>query len=204
MHYPQRARIIPARAGFTSNPRPPGWGPGDHPRSRGVYQDLTLPAKRGTGSSPLARGLQSPWHSSHCRSRIIPARAGFTLFITYVTPMWSDHPRSRGVYAAGAMIVGSIAGSSPLARGLQRLFPRGPSRPGIIPARAGFTITHPNPRHSSADHPRSRGVYTHPPHNLPPGNGSSPLARGLPISSGVSKYIVGIIPARAGFTSPHI
>ena len=32
--------IIPARAGFTTTGGSPGWVPGDHPRSRGVYRDL--------------------------------------------------------------------------------------------------------------------------------------------------------------------
>ena len=91
-------------------------------------------------------------------------------------------------------------GSSPLARGLhgRRRFPA--SSGGIIPARAGFTRSSTRRRSRSRDHPRSRGVYpafftwavTVP--------GSSPLARGLHLSSDKSWSKVGIIPARAGFT----
>ena len=53
-----RARIIPARAGFTPQSTGPVRGRRDHPRSRGVYG---LPGRR-----------------AHLRPRIIPARAGFT------------------------------------------------------------------------------------------------------------------------------
>ena len=50
------------------------------------------------------------------------------------------------------------------------------------------------------DHPRSRGVYLDREHEAVPDGGSSPLARGLPITP--VQYEVGarIIPARAGFT----
>ena len=70
--------IIPARAGFTVW----SWGSmavsEDHPRSRGVY---FLPLRSEimfSGSSPLARGLHNPGGNLSVRSRIIPARAGFT------------------------------------------------------------------------------------------------------------------------------
>ena len=49
--------IIPARAGFTPRgPRGPSL-PGDHPRSRGVYDHVHSRVVREHGSSPLARGL---------------------------------------------------------------------------------------------------------------------------------------------------
>ena len=91
-----------------------------------------------------------------------------------------DHPRSRGVYPREVGAASLTAGSSPLARGLQRPHVQGVGRQGIIPARAGFTDA-------------ERRLQEHYP-------GSSPLARGLLerphelLSSG------GIIPARAGFT----
>ena len=93
------ARIIPARAGFTSTDRPRvsrcgGSSPlarglrfgrpmaygdaGDHPRSRGVYVQGGVVDFAIGGSSPLARGLL--WVGRVVRARwwIIPARAGFT------------------------------------------------------------------------------------------------------------------------------
>ena len=50
-------RIIPARAGFTSDSPSPALLRGDHPRSRGVYVVTNPEGIRSYGSSPLARGL---------------------------------------------------------------------------------------------------------------------------------------------------
>ena len=131
--------IIPARAGFTSD----GWvnndGPEDHPRSRGVYtgQHPTRPAC--SGSSPLARGLPRQTHHGVVGQGIIPARAGFTRFGWYFNGSPLDHPRSRGVYAGYPSGARSVAGSSPLARGLLPRHRPGARGRGIIPARAGFT-----------------------------------------------------------------
>ena len=93
-----------------------------------------------------------------------------------------------------------MSGSSPLARGLQRLtllqdFPN-----GIIPARAGFTDPKSTVRDRSWDHPRSRGVYLSCTVRMMVASGSSPLARGLRRGSDRREFPRGIIPARAGFT----
>ena len=74
----QAIRIIPARAGFTRRswwkyPSHP-----DHPRSRGVYQELAGRPPGRPGSSPLARGLLETGPYPPDAGRIIPARAGFT------------------------------------------------------------------------------------------------------------------------------
>ena len=133
------AGIIPARAGFTGPPgtRPPPWP--DHPRSRGVYQvpdplNICL-----TGSSPLARGLQSGVAGDAPDGGIIPARAGFTGFTRWRELLRGDHPRSRGVYARPYLHEKFIQGSSPLARGLRPGPVQGIRGRRIIPARAGFT-----------------------------------------------------------------
>ena len=52
------------------------------------------------------------------------------------------------------------------------------------------------------DHPRSRGVYILSLRILRYSSGSSPLARGLHVNSEKRERMVGIIPARAGFTHP--
>ena len=51
------------------------------------------------------------------------------------------------------------------------------------------------------DHPRSRGVYPTESEKTQWQTGSSPLARGLPSNFRTLSGMVGIIPARAGFTS---
>ena len=96
----------------------------------------------------------------------------------------TDHPRSRGVYLFSIREAGLMPGSSPLARGLPVLHPRGRAHARIIPARAGFT---------GSGSPGPAGRW-----------GSSPLARGLRTMIAGQDRKVGIIPARAGFTSTPI
>ena len=193
-------RIIPARAGFTHPRRGrPAW-PADHPRSRGVYLSPGGQVTPRMGSSPLARGLRRGGRRQRSCMRIIPARAGFTLPGRHHRAVPSDHPRSRGVYRTAALRAGLRPGSSPLARGLPRLLHVGGDRPGIIPARAGFTRHDMRSPHPAADHPRSRGVYDGCGHSGVPSGGSSPLARGLRVPKAAAILVLRIIPARAGFT----
>ena len=91
-------------------------------------------------------------------------------------------------------------GSSPLARGLPAWTPRQRPMSRIIPARAGFTGTARARYRFRADHPRSRGVYRSSAAASTPGSGSSPLARGLLGRIELVRDLLGIIPARAGFT----
>ena len=177
-----RRRIIPARAGFTWRRRGRRRRWRDHPRSRGVYGRSSIFRTAATGSSPLARGLPSPFSVTASSTGIIPARAGFTsLFVGWLVLAW-DHPRSRGVYSPAGSVRTAKAGSSPLARGLRYHARVRVHGCGIIPARAGFTMCGSAATAPSPDHPRSRGVYD-------------------PINGGVGLH-VRIIPARAGFTDP--
>ena len=111
--------IIPARAGFTWALRVHRKGPGDHPRSRGVYTPVRGRRSMRSGSSPLARGLLLVPLSQLRRQRIIPARAGFTDVLPVADHGHLDHPRSRGVYSCRMAILTTMRGSSPLARGLR-------------------------------------------------------------------------------------
>ena len=115
---PARMGIIPARAGFTSYAVPRPCPRSDHPRSRGVYGAPVLGWLERVGSSPLARGLQCVGLVGPLQCRIIPARAGFTLFCLFFRSFCRDHPRSRGVYAPSPRRPCRPSGSSPLARGL--------------------------------------------------------------------------------------
>ena len=92
---------------------------GDHPRSRGVYIKKMGAAHPTEGSSPLARGLPLLTFLSILSNRIIPARAGFTMYFRGTQVARGDHPRSRGVYAKKGHLLTREFGSSPLARGLQ-------------------------------------------------------------------------------------
>ena len=213
-------RIIPACAGFTHIDVSHPTSYSDHPRSRGVYIVFWRAQIRHAGSSPLARGLRRRRRRPTCRTRIIPARAGFTSPSRGGAPEKRDHPRSRGVYRAQVHRHLLRLGSSPLARGLRRRFSRARDRHRIIPARAGFTRSSPPrgwpraiiparagftgagyPRMApTPDHPRSRGVYSDVVRDHGPRRGSSPLARGLRSLVILRVIGPGIIPARAGFT----
>ena len=74
-----RPRIIPARAGNTRCWPWSGTTRPDHPRSRGEHAPIRYPAKRASGSSPLARGTPHQSNSRENDFRIIPARAGNTV-----------------------------------------------------------------------------------------------------------------------------
>ena len=69
------------------------------------------------------------------------------------------------------------------------------------PARAGFTSATNGCAVRTRDHPRSRGVYLTMMWMWSPPFGSSPLARGLPLSCVLKDPVERIIPARAGFTT---
>ena len=137
-----------------------------------------------SGSSPLARGLPPPTGAIRASSRIIPARAGFT----------------RNRHRQGTR----RAGSSPLARGLLAHLVCHNAKRRIIPARAGFTRIGSTLVRDITDHPRSRGVYGLLPSAPFVQTGSSPLARGLPLSLTAAMTALGIIPARAGFTTGSV
>ena len=173
-------RIIPARAGFTRGVADRPETEADHPRSRGVYH----------------WGIKCQGPSGG----IIPARAGFTGPRTWTRARPWDHPRSRGVYTALTMTIGTVTGSSPLARGLRDHCTENLRAFRIIPARAGFTPIARIVGTVSTDHPRSRGVYSYRPHCRYGQHGSSPLARGLLVVRVNLRSRVRIIPARAGFT----
>ena len=197
------ARIIPARAGFTAGVHEPVDARPDHPRSRGVYVRGRPVTAAMTGSSPLARGLLPAVGLRSPRTRIIPARAGFTPGPHRLRRRRRDHPRSRGVYQAIDASDATNKGSSPLARGLRAIKGGNQIIRRIIPARAGFTRRGSRRGGRRPDHPRSRGVYPLPPllQQGPPG--SSPLARGLPRRRPGPAGPRRIIPARAGFTNPY-
>ena len=155
---------------------------------------------RVSGSSPLARGLPQISVTQKEQMGIIPARAGFTIFQHPTDIPAGDHPRSRGVYSLHSQCSTTQGGSSPLARGL-RVTSRNDYLEGrIIPARAGFTSGCSPSTAPERDHPRSRGVYAPPSVGTAGTSGSSPLARGLREVEAVHSAVLGIIPARAGFT----
>ena len=197
-----RARIIPARAGFTREVREMLEKLGDHPRSRGVYAVVEVRDEIAQGSSPLARGLRLRAIPRSLGFRIIPARAGFTPARETGASRLGDHPRSRGVYSRRLLDNHALAGSSPLARGLHECGAPHKRYRGIIPARAGFTYYRNPGMFAPQDHPRSRGVYYGAKRMAIKNAGSSPLARGLHCSGFAGAEYRGDHPRSRGVYGP--
>ena len=88
------------------------------------------------------------------------------------------HPRSRGEHVSDGESDPWHVGSSPLARGTQTVSAQQVDQAGLIPARAGNTISHASPGSSRWAHPRSRGEHLDLIFLALTLWGSSPLARG--------------------------
>ena len=110
------------------------------------------------------------------------------------------HPRSRGEHSVVCKSTWISKDSSPLARGTQCMTFYAQAAKGLIPARAGNTIT-PRlmPRWAWA-HPRPCGEHCGDTLSAPPPPGSSPPVRGARDSVLDGVYKIGLIPARAGST----
>ena len=106
----------------------------------------------------------------------------------------------RGEHDFSKIAFPETGGSSPHARGALESRPRARGRPGIIPACAGSTRIPSGTCRAARDHPRMRGEHraNRGPRAIDPG--SSPHARGAPLSWDDLKTELGIIPACAGST----
>ena len=132
-------RLIPARAGNTSSVTRSQSSSSAHPRSRGEHYRAIVSSPAKSGSSPLARGTPGTSLKSAGSGRLIPARAGNTIWRIRRLTVSSAHPRSRGEHRIDVAEHGGVTGSSPLARGtLNRLDNPFKDR-RLIPARAGNT-----------------------------------------------------------------
>ena len=199
----RRTRLIPARAGNTARHAAVLITAPAHPRSRGEHPSLKASLPPCCGSSPLARGTPSLSRNTATFTRLIPARAGNTFLARSCSAIPSAHPRSRGEHSSRVFKAARIVGSSPLARGtlyfcFSPIFFR-----RLIPARAGNTSLVNLTKTSLSAHPRSRGEHAWVPLRAALVRGSSPLARGTLIYSGGRKFVVRLIPARAGNTAPR-
>ena len=176
-------RLIPARAGKTRTSPALTRREQAHPRSRGENWRAGLRHIYCPGSSPLARGKQSPRYARGRRIGLIPARAGKTSGSRATAVRRAAHPRSRGENFPACLRRKSSCGSSPLARGKRVRAGRRRGRGRLIPARAGKTGYRRRTWGRAPAHPRSRGenlMVTTPPRMQ---IGSSPLARGKRFAS---------------------
>ena len=194
-------RLIPARAGNTSNPTGPRKPATAHPRSRGEHASSNEASWCPSGSSPLARGTRDAWLLSGDSIRLIPARAGNTRMGRRRAHAHQAHPRSRGEHPVIAETCAAYSGSSPLARGTRTLTVTIRRRIRLIPARAGNTPWVCGLWGCLPAHPRSRGEHEDPSPALQVVRGSSPLARGTQVTEGRGQTSGRLIPARAGNTT---
>ena len=194
--------LIPARAGTTEDKYTVYSCSWAHPRSRGDHVSMPGFSMPSLGSSPLARGPRGPFVIPRGVYGLIPARAGTTQHFPSLRPGSRAHPRSRGDHRSVQNCRSRLRGSSPLARGPQRIDANFPGFMGLIPARAGTT----GGPQFFADywwaHPRSRGDHATLKATFWVSWGSSPLARGPLNTIPHGGNDVGLIPARAGTTRP--
>ena len=153
------------------------------------------------GSSPLARGAQVHRPLGKLVARLIPAGAGSTCGCPFLCAAGSAHPRWRGEHYEAKTDLSGIPGSSPLARGARHL--AGPAQPRqrLIPAGAGSTPGYVKWVALVAAHPRWRGEHRAVSLTSIAASGSSPLARGAPITTIARPRVRRLIPAGAGSTT---
>ena len=132
--------IIPAYAGNTIGSRTAPSICRDHPRVCGEHSMALIYHFGILGSSPRMRGTHRP--RSH-RSRgcgIIPAYAGNTFLLFWISFPIRDHPRVCGEHHGAVEPRNCHPGSSPRMRGTLRVFKNVDPLKGIIPAYAGNTL----------------------------------------------------------------
>ena len=192
--------IIPAHAGNTEIDDLVKSLFGDHPRACGEHWPTISAWPSTRGSSPRMRGtLYEPESSSHING-IIPAHAGNTGLLHYLSFPIGDHPRACGEHRYSCSLVLSAKGSSPRMRGTPHGAHGERLQLGIIPAHAGNTCSRVADWRWKRNHPRACGEHTEYEILAILLRGSSPRMRGTPHQQLAVRYRVRIIPAHAGNT----
>ena len=171
---------------------------------RGEHVDFAPRATALPGSSPHTRGAPVVFEHHGIAHGIIPACAGSTREHPSLSAINWDHPRIRGEHSPRTGKPVANQGSSPHTRGAPRLDRERAARRGIIPAYAGSTTAGGAASAARGDHPRIRGEHLGKDSAALRGRGSSPHTRGALQSIAFAPATVGIIPAYAGSTIPHV
>ena len=95
-----------------------------HPRWRGEQRELIAARTKEAGSSPLARGTAGAWRCRRQIERFIPAGAGNRQALEHAGFTAAVHPRWRGEQAVPLLVEKPHRGSSPLARGTEKIVNR--------------------------------------------------------------------------------
>ena len=132
----------------------------DHPRLRGENRQTKRTLAWDVGSPPLARGKPPITYPQPMTLRITPACAGKTFALDPPLASTPDHPRLRGENCCHLLLLASVPGSPPLARGKRITFKNLKDGRRITPACAGKTSVFACVRYLEKDHPRLRGENT--------------------------------------------
>ena len=145
-------------------------------------------------------GMDFFFLEAHALIQNSPAHAGNTLDKNATVTIAQDHPRLRGEYTVGALLIPSSLGSPPLARGIHTNALLKDLCYGITPACAGNTNRRAKESGLPKDHPRLRGEYLLQGSLHGASLGSPPLARGIHPLVSIHTPTRGITPACAGNT----
>ena len=104
-------------------------------------------------------GMDFFFLEAHALIQNSPAHAGNTLDKNATVTIAQDHPRLRGEYTVGALLIPSSLGSPPLARGILKFIESEMNVRRITPACAGNTSISVHSHTHQGDHPRLRGEY---------------------------------------------
>ena len=162
---------------------------------------MQKPQSSKSGSSPRGRGKLIFVGFDDLEERLIPARAGKTLFAWRHWIVGRAHPRAGGENDPGSKETMALPGSSPRGRGKRDVAGGDRVGCGLIPARAGKTMYSTYAGGNTAAHPRAGGENDGHEAMSPVAPGSSPRGRGKPRRTGSQPADLGLIPARAGKTS---
>ncbi len=193
-------RFIPAHAGNTRHPPPPGAVSPVHPRARGEHKEAFGAGAADDGSSPRTRGTPGSAAGRAGLCRFIPAHAGNTFAASAAARDAAVHPRARGEHAGNVMFSAGSAGSSPRTRGTRPDERHGGWFGRFIPAHAGNTDHHRTHRLRHPVHPRARGEHEDADAFGGGHGGSSPRTRGTRPTPAAVVLAERFIPAHAGNT----
>ena len=194
------AGLIPARAGKTSVRTAMAAFFRAHPRACGENTSTPTGWINPRGSSPRVRGKLLVVGAAVVIAGLIPARAGKTFAGRGRRRALRAHPRACGENAVRLSFSPKTSGSSPRVRGKRPPRPRRVDAHGLIPARAGKTMTTQTTSTRRPAHPRAcgeNGTSTNPCGRT---WGSSPRVRGKRLAEEEVARVEGLIPARAGKT----
>ena len=193
-------RLIPARAGQTSDYTEKSRETPAHPRACGANDPGRVDKVLACGSSPRVRGKPGGAEQAGDAVRLIPARAGPTMLMLVLIAEPPAHPRACGANRRSTNYSQTVSGSSPRVRGQLHAASPTPRRCRLIPARAGPTVGSLTIILPRAAHPRACGANAFDLRFHRDVSGSSPRVRGQLRSSMTHSVAFRLIPARAGPT----